>query len=139
MSADCLIDTNVLFYAALGRRQEPEKHRIARDVLAIEDFAVSTQIIQEFYVNVTRKSDVPLSPAEALEWIEVLLDRPCIIVDPAIVTIAVEHSVRYRIAYWDAALIASAETLGVRRLLTEDLSHGQSYGSVTVVNPFRLN
>ncbi len=139
MSADCLIDTNIFFYAALGRRKEPEKHRIAREVLASEDFAVSTQILQEFYVNVTIKTDVPLTPVEALEWIDVLLNRPCAIVDPTIIKIAVEHSVRYRIQYWDAALIATAEALGVARLITEDLNHGQIYGSVKAINPFKLN
>jgi predicted nucleic acid-binding protein len=139
MSADCLIDTNVLFYAALGRREEPEKHRVAREVLAREDFAVSTQILQEFYVNITKKTAIPLAPADALEWIEVLLERPCAVIDPATIKIAIEHSVRYRISYWDAALIAAAESLGIRRLLTEDLNHGQVYGSVTAHNPFRHN
>ncbi len=137
MNADCFIDTNVFFYAALGRLQAPEKHRIAREVLATEDFAVSTQVLQEFYVNTTMKTAVPLTPAEALEWIEVLLERPCAVIDPITIKVAVEHSVRYRIQYWDAALIAAAESLGISRLLTEDLNHGQSYGSVTAINPFR--
>jgi predicted nucleic acid-binding protein len=137
MSVDCLLDTNVLFYAAVGRRKEPVKHRLARAVLASEDFAVSTQVLQEFYVNVTHKSDVPLTPLEALEWIEVLLERPCAICDPHLIRIAVEYSVRYRIHYWDAALIAAAESIGASRLLTEDLNHGQHYGSVQVINPFR--
>jgi predicted nucleic acid-binding protein len=139
MSADCLLDTNVLFYAALGRRKEPEKHRLAREVIAEKDFAVSTQVLQEFYVNVTTKSDVPLSPVEALEWIDALLDRPCAVVAPDIVKLAIEHAVRYRIHYWDAALIAAAESIGVARLLTEDLNHGQTYGMVQVVNPFRAS
>ncbi|WP_245435947.1 hypothetical protein [Mesorhizobium tamadayense] len=43
----------------------------------------------------------------------------------------------YEISYWDGAIIAAAERLGVKTLYTEDLNHGQAYGSVVAINPFR--
>jgi predicted nucleic acid-binding protein len=137
MFADCFIDTNVLFYAALGRFSAPEKHRRARDLLANTHFGLSGQVLAEFYVNVTRKSDRPMSSRQAAEWIDRLRDRPCAAVDHELVGEAIRHSERYRINYVDAALIAAAERLGAPLLFTEDLSHDQLYGPVRVINPFR--
>jgi predicted nucleic acid-binding protein len=54
------------------------------------------------------------------------------------VKIAAEVSQRYRISYWDGAIVAAAEALGARTLYSEDLSDGQRYGPVRVENPFRV-
>jgi predicted nucleic acid-binding protein len=64
---------------------------------------------------------------------------PVVPVDTDLVCEAIRHSERYRINYWDAALIAGAERLEAPTLYTEDLNHGQLYGSVKVVNPFKAN
>jgi predicted nucleic acid-binding protein len=53
-----------------------------------------------------------------------------------LIEIAIELSWRYRISYWDGAILAAAERLGAEIVYTEDLSHGQTYGPVRVVNPF---
>jgi predicted nucleic acid-binding protein len=58
------------------------------------------------------------------------------VIDPSLIKTAIATSQRFRIAYWDAAIIAAAERLGAETLFTEDLNHGQSYGSVRVINPF---
>lgn len=50
--------------------------------------------------------------------------------------IAIEQSERFSISYWDAAILAAAEALGADTVYSEDLSHGQRYGRVRVVNPF---
>lgn len=137
MSVDCFLDTNVLVYAAAGRRGETAKRERALELIETRDFAISAQVLQEFYVTVVRKIEVPLPPAVALEWIEQLEAFPCLPVDFALVTIAAEISQRYQISYWDAAIIAAAESLGAPIVFSEDLNHGQRYGSVEVVNPFR--
>ena len=70
MSVECFLDTNVLVYAAGGRgTQEPKRNR-ALELIASEDFGLSAQVLQEFYVTVTRKIEVPLPPEKALEWVE---------------------------------------------------------------------
>jgi len=136
MNVDAFLDTNVLVYAAAGREQEAAKQARALDLIDEIDFGLSAQVLQEFYVTVVRKAETPLSPAEALEWIEQLEAFPCQSLDPGLVKLGVEISQRYRISYWDGAIVAAAEALGARTLFTEDLNHDQTYGSIRVVNPF---
>jgi len=65
--------------------------------------------------------------------------KPCQDLDSAVVMRGIENAQRYRISYWDGAIIAAAERLGVKKLYTEDLSHGQTYGSLVAINPFRTH
>ena len=130
------MDTNVLIYAATPISREPEKAPRARAILASESLCLSAQVLQEFFVNVVRKARRPVSVTEALAWIERLQAYPCASIDPALVRSAIWLSERYRIAYWDAAILAAAERLGADTVYSEDLGHGQAYGSVRVENPF---
>jgi predicted nucleic acid-binding protein len=133
----CFLDTNILLYAALGKDDEPEKFAVSRALLAAWDFGLSTQVLGEFFVNAQRKSRRPLRAAEAAAWVTELEDRPCAVIDQAIVRSAIDLAQRFRISYWDAAVIAAAESIGAPTLYTEDLNDGQLYGPVQVVNPFR--
>jgi predicted nucleic acid-binding protein len=139
MRVECFLDTNILLYAALGNDGEPEKRRRSLAFLAEAKFGLSAQVLQEFYVNATRKSQRPLTPLRALEWIEEFAKFPSADISVELVKIAVEISQRYKIDYWDAAIIAAAEQLGSPILYSEDLNHGQTYGSVKVINPFLPN
>ena len=139
MIVDCFLDTNVLFYAALGRFAEPAKYERARLLIAETNFGISGQVLQEFFVNVTRKSDKLLATEQALDWLDALTDRPCAAIDRELVVEAAKIADRFKISYWDSALIAAAERLDAPILYTEDLDHDQLYGSVRVVNPFRPN
>jgi predicted nucleic acid-binding protein len=136
MRTACFLDTNILVYAALGRGPEETKRAAAAELMGTTEFGVSTQVLQEFYTAVTRKPDRRLSPARALEWIDDLEQQPCAIVDKPLIKTAIELSWRYRISYWDGAILAAAERLGAEIVYTEDLNHGQTYGPVRVVNPF---
>ena len=131
------LDTNVLVYAATGRETEESRRLRALELIEQEDFGLSAQVLQEFYVTVCRKVAVPLSAEQALEWIEQFESFPCLAVDAQLVKIAVELSERYRISYWDGAIVGAAEALGATTLFSEDLNHGQRYGMVQVYNPFR--
>ena len=133
MKIECFLDTNVLLYAASVK--EELKRTRAIDLLD-RAFGLSTQVLQEFYVNATRKLAIPLSPIEAIDWLDRLEKQPCVEVTMRLVRQAGVLSNRYRISYWDAAIVAAAEQLQAPILYTEDLSHGQSYGSVQVINPF---
>lgn len=137
MIVDCFLDTNILIYAALGRAAEEAKRKRASDLIASTQFGLSAQVLQEFYAVVTRKSERPLAPAQALEWIELLEVFPCVPVDASLIKRGAENSVRYRISYWDGAILAAAEALGASTLYSEDLNHGQNYGGVSVCNPFK--
>jgi predicted nucleic acid-binding protein len=137
MKVESFLDTNVLVYAAAGGGAEERKRRRAREIIDREDFGLSAQVLQEFFVTVVRKVEVPLSAEEALEWIEQLEAFPCLAIDASLVKIAVEISERHRLSYWDGAILAAAEALGADTLYSEDLSHGRRYGSVGVLDPFR--
>jgi predicted nucleic acid-binding protein len=137
MRAEAFLDTNVLVYAAAGRQSEESKRERALALIEEEDIAVSAQVLQEFYVTVTRKIRVPMSPERALEWVEQFATFPCAVIDASLVKIAAEISERFQVSYWDAAILAAAESLGATTLYTEDLSDGQRYGSVRATNPFR--
>ena len=137
MIVDCLLDTNVIVYAAAGRGPDEWKRQRALELLERHEFATSAQILQEFYVVVTRRARVVMAPAEAAEWVERLSLRPVAVIDDALVKQAIHLSAHHQISYWDAAVVAAARNLGAHFLYSEDLSHGQSYADVQVLNPFR--
>ena len=112
------------------------KKAIVAKIIRNESIGVSAQVLQEFYTVAIRKAEFRLTPAEGLEWLDKLGEFPCASVTQALVKVAAVHSIRYRISYWDGAIIAAAEALGAPVLYTEDLNHGQSYGGVRAVNPF---
>lgn len=139
MSAKGFVDTNILIYAASGASRYPAKHGRAWEIIDSAEFAISTQVMAEFYVAAQRKKEgrIPLTEAEAKEWIDRLALAEVIPVDLSIVQQGVAYSQRFDISYWDAALIAAAEKMDLPVLYTEDLNHGQLYGSVKVINPFK--
>jgi predicted nucleic acid-binding protein len=97
------------------------------------------QVLQEFYVTVTRKISTPLSAAEAVDWIEQFEAFPCAAIESSHVKLAALLSERYQISYRGGAIVAADESLGASTLFTEDLNHGQRYASVTAINLFLSN
>jgi predicted nucleic acid-binding protein len=132
------VDTNILLYAVSFAPAEAEKALRASDILSQTDLALSTQVLQEFYVKATRSSTKsPLTSAEASALISTLTRFPIADITPDLVQAAIASQVRWQISYWDAAIVEAARTLGCDVLLSEDLQDGQEFGGVRVVNPFR--
>jgi predicted nucleic acid-binding protein len=93
-------------------------------------------VLQEFYVNAVRARH-QLAHDDAVAMIEeIASSRPVIGADLALMRLALQLKRRYSIAYWDAAVVAGARRLGAAVLVSEDLTHGQDYGGVRVLNPF---
>lgn len=136
MTAKVFFDANVLVYAAIGTGKDEFKKKRALELIASQDFGTSAQVLQEFFVTVVKKASRPLTAAQALEWIEQLTVFPCQAIDHQLVRIAIEQSARFKISYWDAAILAAAEALGSGTVYSEDFNDGQLYGRVRVVNPF---
>ena len=136
MSVECFLDTNVLVYAVSSAEAEAAKSAMALELIQRSDFGLSAQVLQEFYVTVTRKIRRPLSPERAVELLDEYRFFPTVPTDYALIVSAVELSLRYRISYWDGAVVAAAQALSAVTLYTEDLQHGQLYGSVRAHNPF---
>jgi predicted nucleic acid-binding protein len=141
MATKSFVDTNVLIYAAAGKTDAPEKYERSWAILNERNFCLSGQVLSEFYVNVRngKKQTVPLTDQEAATWVDRLSISPVIGIDADIVRQGIAYSIRYKIKYWDAALIASAERLEVPIIYTEDLNDGQTYGSVRAINPYKMH
>jgi predicted nucleic acid-binding protein len=136
MIVTSFLDTNILLYLASRNPAEAQKKTMAKRIVKTESIGISAQVMQEFYTVAIKKADFRLTPAEGLEWLEKLEEFPCAPVTPPLVKTAALHSIRHRISYWDGAIIAAAEFLGAPVLYTEDLNHGQVYGTVKAINPF---
>ena len=136
MSVEVFLDTNVVVYAVDANPASAAKRQRARELIKAGNFGVSSQVLQEFYVTVTGKLRKPLPSAIAARWVERLARTELAVTDAGLVKAAIERSLRWRISYWDGAIIAAAEALGAATLFTEDLGDGQLYGSVRAVNPF---
>ena len=139
MASKTFFDTNVLVY--LFDADSPEKQSRAQDALqkALERGAVviSTQVLQEFFVTVTRKLARPLPAGEAEAALRRLMELAVVQVDPDLILAAAVSSRRDRISFWDALILAAASTAGCEVVLSEDLQNGQSFGRVRVDNPLR--
>ena len=136
MSVECFLDTNVLVYAVSSAEHEAGKSRRALELVETADFGLSAQVLQEFYVTVTRKIEKPLAPELAVALMDQYRVFPVVATDYPLIVSAVELSLRYGVSYWDGAILAAAEALEAPVLYTEDLNHGQSYGAVRAMNPF---
>ena len=137
MSAKIFVDTNVLIYAHdadAGTKQETAKG-ILRDLWGRRDGVLSTQVLQEFYVNVTRKIATPLPKAPARAVVDSYTVW-CIDTTPAEILAAFRIEDESGIGFWDALIVASARKAGAARILSEDLNPGQIIAGVRIENPF---
>ena len=131
------VDTNVLLYSISTAADEAPKAARARQLLEADDLAHSVQVLQEFYVQATRPTRPdPLSHDQASALIEAFCRYPVQEIDLPVMRAALETKERYRISYWDAAILEAARRLQCSVVLSEDLADDQDYGGVRVVNPF---
>jgi len=131
------VDTNILLYAASGRHADRDKSRRARRLLEEEDVGLSVQVLQEFYANAVHPRKLGLTPAEAVRYCETWLRFPVAPLTSDTFLRALELMARHPLSNWDAAILAAAAQLHCRILYSEDFAHGQDYGGIRVINPFR--
>ncbi len=131
------VDTNVLLYAVSPLPEDAGKRRRARELLREPDLAVSVQVFQEFYHQATRPTRPGrLSDGDAIAFLGTLLKCPVQDVTLAVFRDAVAMSRRFKLSYWDGAILASARACGCDVVYSEDLSAQQDYGGLRVINPF---
>lgn len=132
------VDTNVLLCAEDGA--DAEKHRLARDWLRAlwltRRGRVSVQVLNEFYVNATRKLQPAMSPGDARAEVRRYQRWAPWLNDHATVEAAWAVEARFGLSYWDALMVAAAQQQNCTAMLTEDLQHDQRFDGVRVVNPF---
>ncbi|MGH9380113.1 MAG: PIN domain-containing protein [Thermoanaerobaculia bacterium] len=131
------VDTNVLLYSQSTDPDEATKAERAREILTSRDLALSVQVLQEFYVQATREGRPDrLRHNQAVRLVKSFLRFPVQELSVEVLQAAFETRERFRLSYWDAAILEAARCLRCDTVLSEDLSHGQDYDGVRVINPF---
>lgn len=132
------VDANLFVYAhdeSAGRKRE-----VAADLISglweTRMGCASVQVLQELFVNLTRKVPRPLPARDAASLVEDISTWTVHSPGPRDVLSAIELHERMDISFWDAMILTSARSLGCPVLYSEDLNAGQSYDGVLVVNPF---
>ena len=139
MTAMRFVDTNVALYAVSLRPIEAVKRQVSLDLLseAFGRLAVSVQVLGEFYYQATRSTRTDaLSHEEAVEVVE---DLKRFHVQPLTVETvdrALSYRQRYGLNYWDCLILAAAKQSGCEAVFSEDMSAGQDYDGLRVINPF---
>lgn len=138
MSASAFVDTNILLYA-----HDPgcgAKHEVARALVTRlwreRSGVISTQVLQELYVNLRKVAQRPVSQEDAKAVLEDYLTWDVVVNDGGSILGALEMESRYGISFWDALIVQAANVSGAEKLYSEDFSHGQVYGVVLAENPF---
>jgi predicted nucleic acid-binding protein len=133
------IDTNILVYAfdADAGDKHIKAQALLKECWENESGIISTQVLQEFYVTVTRKLSNPIPPQAARDVIQTY--RAWSMFRPTIENIisASELEQSYQLSFWDALIVIAAQVSGAAILISEVLQDGQEIGSIKVVNPFK--
>jgi predicted nucleic acid-binding protein len=127
MSGRTFVDSNVLIYA--HDRDAGRKHDIAekllRELWSEHEGVLSMQVLQEFYVNVTRKIATPLPKATARAIVESYRSW-CMQTTVEEIATAFRVEDEARLGFWDALIVASASKSAAVRVVSEDLNAGQT-------------
>jgi predicted nucleic acid-binding protein len=137
MSDKTFIDTNVLIYAhdMDAKAKHEAAKRVLQELWSERAGVLSMQVLQEFYVNVTRKISRPLSK-ESARLVVSTYTAWCIDTSPAEISSAFRIEDEAHIGFWDALIMATVIKSGATRLLSEDLNSGQTIAGVKIENPF---
>jgi predicted nucleic acid-binding protein len=139
MSGKTFVDTNVLIYAHdvdAKSRHETAKS-ILRELWTERTGVLSMQVLEEFYVNVTRKIRSPL-PKESARLVISSYSIWCVETTPAELSTAFRIEDESQIGFWDSLIVAAAVKSGAERLLSEDLNPGQKIAGLHIENPFAV-
>lgn len=138
MTDRVFVDTNILVYA--HDLDAGNKHDQAAEIVSqlweSRNGVLSTQVLQEFYVTLTRKVSSTLSKLEARKLVQKYSHWHLVLNDPSIIIQASEIEESNNISFWDALIVSAAYSQNVPTILTEDLNHGQIIEGIFIKNPF---
>jgi len=141
MKERVFLDTNVLVY--LFDTDDPVKQRRVQVLLSNRELRtrliLSTQVLQEFYVSVTRKLATPLDPEAAFQAVQDLTALPVVQIDPPLILLAIQRSRKVKVSFWDALILESALAADATFLYSEDFQDGSVFGRLRIVNPFKVS
>jgi predicted nucleic acid-binding protein len=138
MTSKTFVDTNILVYA--HDLDAGNKHLIAKEALTelweSRSGVVSTQVLQELYVTLTRKIPTPLERPIVRRIVKNYTNWEVVINDANIIIQASEIEETYKLSFWDALIVSAAYSRNIDTILTEDLNHGQYLEGILITNPF---
>lgn len=134
------VDTNVLMYAfdKSGSPKAPVAQGLISELMAEDRLRLSTQVLQELFVTLTRKVSQRCSSQEALAVLDDLTAWPFIVIDYGTIRAAADLSDQAKLSFWDALIVVAAARIGAAVLYTEDLNAGQEILGVRISNPFSI-
>jgi predicted nucleic acid-binding protein len=139
MSDRFFVDTNILMYAhdkASGAKHERAK-ALVEQLWRNRTGVVSTQVLQELSVSLRKKVGRPVDAKATREIISDYLTWHVVVNGGESILEALDLEARFQISFWDALVVQAAHTSGAEVLYSEDLSDGQTYGAVRVIDPLR--
>lgn len=137
MTASAFVDTNVVVYAFDD--DEPDKQERARDLLSDPGdigLVLSTQVLTEFFVTVTRKLARPLEQGTARQAVAALTELRVVSLDAGLVLAGIDLADQYQLSVCDGLIVQAAVASGCDTILTEDLATGAVLAGVHIQNPF---
>jgi len=138
MSDKCFVDTNIFVYSRDA--SEPEKQDKAKRWLTQlwqqEAGRISAQVMNEYYVTVTQKLKPGLSKEQARSDLRALAVWQPLDISTQLIESAWDVQDQYAYSWWDSLVIASALFLDCQYLLSEDMQHEQTFGTLKIINPF---
>jgi predicted nucleic acid-binding protein len=139
MNGKVFLDTNILVYA--HDLDAGIKHQVAvkivKDMWNHRTGVLSTQVLQEFYMTLTKKIGSPIPPLEAREIIRSYISWEIMENTATSVIRASEIEEKHHISFWDALVVVAAYNSKVDKILTEDLNSGQVIEGILIENPFK--
>ena len=137
MTGEVFLDSNVLLYSCSAAADDAGKRQVAENLILNRPFAISAQVLQEFIANALRKPRLGITESNidaTLQMAAMVRVQP---ITYELIVSAVMLRRRFRLSQWDATILAAAAELGCPTVYSEDMNHGQDYGGVRVVNPFK--
>lgn len=137
MTGEVFLDSNVLLYSCSAAADDASKRQVAENLILNRPFAISAQVLQEFIANALRKPRLGISESNIDATLQMAARVRVQPITYELVVSAVMLRRRFQLSQWDATILAAAAELGCSTVYSEDMSHGQDYGGVRVVNPFK--
>jgi predicted nucleic acid-binding protein len=138
MKDKAFLDTNIIVYG--HDRSSGEKHTVAKEIMDYlwesRKGVISVQVLQEFFVCVTKKIVNPLPIKNARIILEYLSSWDVVVNDKYITLKAIDLQEKFRFSFWDSLIIQAAIQSQARILLSEDLPNGQAVDTLKIINPF---
>jgi predicted nucleic acid-binding protein len=138
MSDKVFVDTNILVYA--HDMDAGKKHVVSKEVISnlweSRTGVLSIQVLQEFYVTLTRKIPSPIEKAFVRRVIQNYLSWQVVVNDGPILLQASEIEETHNLSFWDALIVSAAFSANAAKIITEDFNSGQVIEGITIINPF---